>query len=112
MDNELFCNFVRPVFAQGVSSELTSPPPGAKYLGSDLVLFFVGDKMDSLMALDVDGQVGILVVGLAGALGQVDVDDAVAEGSLDVEPQAHVVGAPHVRLFGAGNVAVAGPARP
>jgi len=64
------------------------------------------------MPLDIHSQRLILVVRLTGSLGQMDMNDALAERALDIEFEAQVVGAPLVCLLNTTDVAIAGPSRP
>lgn len=64
------------------------------------------------MPLDIHSQRLILIIRLTGSLGQMDMDDALAQWPLDIELEAQMVGAPLVRLLGTTDVAIAGPSRP
>lgn len=75
-------------------------------------MLLLARQVNPAVSLDIQGQLGVLEVVLARPLDQVGVDDTLSKRPLDVEPKAQMVGAPFVRLFCAGDVAIAGPARP
>lgn len=75
------------------------PPSRTKEFGGNPLLVAIGNQINPLVALDIDGQRLILVVGLAGPLCQMDMDDALGAGALDVEFESQMLGAPLVRVL-------------
>jgi hypothetical protein len=89
---------------------LLLPPPRSEYLWRDLFLLLFGYQIDALVTLDVDGESLIFKIILTRSLGQMNVNHALAQRTLDVEFEAQMIGAPLVCLLSAVDVAIAGPA--
>jgi hypothetical protein len=64
------------------------------------------------MTLDVHSQRLVIIVILAWSLGQMYMYYALPKRPLNIEPEAQMLSAPLVRLFGTAEVAIARPSRP
>ena len=78
-----------------------------------MVLLLLRSQINAAMALDIDCQLGILVSRHARLLDQMNMHDALLPSiSFDEEAELQMLGAPLVRLLGAGKEAIPGMSRP
>ena len=78
-----------------------------------MVLLLLRSQINAAMALDIDRQLSILVSRHARLLDQMDIDNTLLPSiSFHEEAELQVLGAPLVRLFGAGEEAIPGLSRP